>query len=332
MLPYRMEMPFNSIVKTYIERYAKRYKQVPNMLGLGEYYYFPIFEEALAKYNVPLELKYLPIVESALNARAISPMGASGLWQFMPRTGKIYGLEINSMVDERRDPLKSSEAAAKYMSALYKIYGDWHLVIAAYNCGSGNVAKAIRNAGGKKGYWDIYPYLPSETRAYVPLFIAACYIMNYYEEHNLCPAEPITKSLTDTVMISDRVHLKQIADVIGMSIEELKFFNPQYRYDIIPGEYKQYPLALPIDKINKYHNNRDSILAYMPELAKRQVKVNPAGYGYYGSGKLIIHKVKDGDYLGKIANQYKVKVSQIKRWNNMRSTMIRVGQKIKIYK
>ncbi|MBO8440147.1 MAG: transglycosylase SLT domain-containing protein [bacterium] len=328
-LPYIMEMPFNSIVKSYIEMYARRHKQVGYMLGIGEAYYFPMFEQTLAKYNVPLELKYLPVIESALNARAVSPAGASGLWQFMVSTGRIYGLEVNSLVDERRDPRKSTDAAARYLSDLYQLYGDWHLVIAAYNCGPGNVAKAIRAAGGKKDYWSIYPYLPRETRGYVPIFIAANYIMNNYASHGICPAVPQVKGLTDTVMITDRVHLQQIADKLAIPLDELRFLNPQYRYDIIPGNIKAYPLVLPLDEINSYALNRDSILAYRPELAKRQVKVDPAGYG---SGDVIYYRVKSGDTLGGIALKYRVTVSQLKRWNGIRGTLIRAGQRLRIYK
>lgn len=328
-LPYVMEMPFNTIVKQYIEMYAKRQKQVGYMLGLGRAYYFPMFEQTLEKYGMPLELCYLPVIESALNTRATSPVGAAGLWQFMVGTGRIYGLEINSLVDERRDPLKSTEAAARYLSDLYKIYGDWHLVIAAYNCGPGNVAKAIRAAGGKKDYWKIYPYLPRETRGYVPVFIAANYIMHHYKEHNICPAEPILKYTTDTIMVKDRVHLQQIADVTGMSIDELRFLNPQYRHDIIPGNIKPYPLILPLAQINVYAEQRDSILKYKPELAARQIKADPDGYG---DGKVIYYKVKNGDTLGGIASRYRVTVAQLKRWNGIKGTMIRVGQKLKIYR
>ncbi len=331
-LPHYMEMTYNAEVKRHIERYARYGNHTAYMLGIGEAYYFPMFETALSKLNLPLELKYLPVIESALNARATSPMGAAGLWQFMPRTGKHYGLEINSLVDERRDPLKASDAAAKYLADLYEVYNDWHLVIAAYNCGPGNVAKAIRRADGKRNFWQIYPYLPRETREYVPKFIAANYIMNYYAEHNICPATTKTQGLTDTIMLHDRVHLQQIAEVIAVPLDQLKFLNPQYGLYIVPGEYKAYPLVLPLKNINSYDNNRDSILAYKPELSKREVKVDPAGYCYTGNGKVIYYKVKNGDYLGKIAKKFRVKVSQIKKWNNMRGTFIRAGQKLKIYK
>lgn len=332
-LPYEMQMPYNSIVKGYIEMYAKRRTQVGHMLALGKNYYFSIFEQMLERYHVPLELKYLPIIESALNARAVSPAGAAGLWQFMVPTGRIYDLEVNSLVDERRDPRKSSEAAARYLSDLYKLYDDWHLVIAAYNCGPGNVAKAIRYAGGKRDYWAIYPYLPRETRGYVPIFIAANYIMNYYQEHDICPSTSVYNYPTDTIMIMDRVHFTQIAEKIDVSVEELKFLNPQYRRDIVPGNIKPYPLVLPLDQINQYALNRDSILAHAPELIARQLQVEPSGYDYSNSsGGVKYYRVRSGDTLGHIAKKYRVSVSQLKRWNGLRSTMIRVGQRLKIYK
>ena len=325
-LPHVMEMTYNKIVKSCIERYARCPKDVGYMLGIGNTYYFPMFEEALERHNVPLELKYLPVIESALNARAKSPVGAMGLWQFMVGTGKIYGLEVNSMVDERRDPRKASDAAARYLADLYKRYNDWHLVIAAYNCGPGNVSKAIRIANGKQNFWEIYPYLPRETRSYVPLFIAANYIMNFYEHHNMCPATPLFNYATDTVMISDRVHLQQIAEKVGISLDELKFLNPQYRYDIIPGNIKPYPLVVPFEHVNSYALNRDSILAHKPELAKREIKFEPS------EGEVVYYKVKSGDTLGGIAKKYKVSVKNLQKWNKLSSTTIHIGQKLRIYK
>ena len=325
-LPHAMEMTYNKVVKSQIERYARCPKNVGYMLGIGNAYYFPMFEEALERHNVPLELKYLPVIESALNAKAKSPVGAMGLWQFMVGTGKIYGLEVNSMVDERRDPRKASDAAARFLADLYKLYGDWHLVIAAYNCGPGNVAKAIRIANGKRNFWEIYPYLPRETRSYVPIFIAANYIMNFYEEHNICPAQPLFTYQTDTVMVSDRVHLRQIAETVGISFEELQFLNPQYRYDIIPGNIKPYPLVVPFEHINSYALNRDTILAYKPELVSREVKFEPS------EGEVIYYKVKSGDTLGGIAKKYRVSVKNLQKWNKLSSTTIRIGQKLKIYK
>ena len=325
-LPHVMEMTYNKVVKSCIERYARCPKDVGYMLGIGNTYYFPMFEEALERHNVPLELKYLPVIESALNARAKSPVGAMGLWQFMVGTGKIYGLEVNSMVDERRDPRKASDAAARYLADLYKRYNDWHLVIAAYNCGPGNVSKAIRIANGKQNFWEIYPYLPRETRSYVPLFIAANYIMNFYEHHNMCPATPLFNYATDTVMISDRVHLQQIAEKVGISLDELKFLNPQYRYDIIPGNIKPYPLVIPFEHVNSYALNRDSILAHKPELAKREIKFEPS------EGEVVYYKVKSGDTLGGIAKKYRVSVKNLQKWNKLSSTTIHVGQKLRIYK
>ena len=325
-LPHVMEMTYNKVVKSCIERYARCPKDVGYMLGIGNTYYFPMFEEALERHNVPLELKYLPVIESALNARAKSPVGAMGLWQFMVGTGKIYGLEVNSMVDERRDPRKASDAAARYLADLYKRYNDWHLVIAAYNCGPGNVSKAIRIANGKQNFWEIYPYLPRETRSYVPLFIAANYIMNFYEHHNMCPATPLFNYATDTVMISDRVHLQQIAEKVGISLDELKFLNPQYRYDIIPGNIKPYPLVVPFEHVNSYALNRDSILAHKPELAKREIKFEPS------EGEVVYYKVKSGDTLGGIAKKYKVSVKNLQKWNKLNSTTIHIGQKLRIYK
>ncbi|MFI3296993.1 MAG: transglycosylase SLT domain-containing protein [bacterium] len=325
-LPYIMEMPFNSVVKSFIEMYAKRDKQIGRMLGVGNRYYFSLFEEALERYNVPFEMRYLPIIESGLNPQATSYVGAKGLWQFMAATGKYYKLEVNSLVDERCDPIKSSDAAARYLSDLYQMYGDWHLVIAAYNCGPGNVAKAIRHADGKRNYWDIYPYLPRETRNYVPIFIAANYILNYHKEHNICATEPDYELITDTIMVTDRVHLSQISEVLSISIDELRYLNPQYRADIIPGNTKPYSLVLPMKDINGYTENRDTILAYKTELIERQLKVEPK------EASVITYKVKSGDTLGGIASRYKVSVANIQKWNGLKSTTIRIGQNLKIHK
>ena len=336
ILPYVMEMPYNSIVRSLIEVFAKRHHQVEYMLGIGETYYFPIFEAALSKYNVPLELKYLPVIESALNARAISKAGAGGLWQFMVSTGRIYGLEVNSLVDERCDPVKSSDAAARYLRDLYNIYQDWHLVIAAYNCGPGNVSKAMRYAGGgRRDYWQIYPYLPRETRSYVPIFIAANYMMNYYKFHNMCPAQPTVTVATDTMMVDKRINLHQVADVLDLSIEELRFLNPQYRQDIIPGNIKPYPLVLPFNQITAYIDNKDSIAAYRAaELVPQRARIEPLNSNptASGSGDVTYHKVRSGETLGAIASRYHVTVSQIKKWNGLRNSMIRAGQRLKIYR
>lgn len=330
-LPYIMEMPLSEEVKKFIEMYAKRRRQVAYMLGLGQSYYFEMFQQTLAKYNIPLELCYLPVIESALNARAISRAGAGGLWQFMVKTGHIYGLEVNSLVDERMDPVKSTDAAARYLKYMYSIYNDWHVVIAAYNCGPGNVQKAIRNSGGKTTFWEIYPYLPRETKGYVPIFIAACYIMNYYTEHNICPAKSKYIYSTDTVMISDRVHLRQIAEVIGMNYEELSFLNPQYKAGIIPGNIKPYPLTVPLAYINSYALNRDSILAYKPELSARIETVKPAGGGNSSvSGNKVYYKVRKGDNLASIAKKHRTTVKRLKQLNGLKSNTIRVGQRLRV--
>ncbi|MDR0831092.1 MAG: transglycosylase SLT domain-containing protein [Prevotellaceae bacterium] len=336
-LPYRIEMPYNSIVRAFIDRYAKSIRQVAFMAGLGEQFYFHIFENALAKYDLPQELKYLPIIESALNNTAVSYVGAGGLWQFMVATGKIYDLEVNSLVDERYDPAKASDAAARYLRDLYTIYEDWHLVIAAYNCGPGNVARAVRKAGGKKSYWDIYPYLPRETRGYVPIFIAANYIMNYYPQHNICPTKPAFAPIIDTVSITSRIHFEQIASVLNIPIEELRFLNPQYKRDIIPGNIKEYHLALPLTQVSAFYENIDTIIAYRSEeLTAKLATVEPAGESAQssgsGNGKLIYYKVRSGDSLGVIASRNRVTVAQLKRWNGLRSNMIHAGQKLKIYK
>lgn len=261
-MPTIMEMAYNDVVRTFIDRYAARQRRhVSVMLGASNFY-MPIFEQALESYGLPLELKYLPVIESGLNPTAVSRVGATGLWQFMIATGKHYGLEVTSLVDERCDPLLASNAAAHYLSDLYKIYGEWNLVIAAYNCGPENVNKAIHRAGGSKDYWTIYPYLPKETRGYVPAFIAANYIMNYYCEHNICPMVTNLPAKTDTIMIDRDVHFEQISQVLGISISQLRELNPQYRKNIVNGSYKLSPLRLPVNYINKFIDNADSIYAY----------------------------------------------------------------------
>lgn len=272
-LPYIMEMSYNDVVRSCIDRYSGRLrKSVSYMLGSSNFY-FPIFEEALEAYGVPLELKYLPIIESALNPRAVSRVGATGLWQFMLATGKRYGLKVNTLVDERRDPVKASYAAAHYLSDLYKIYGDWNLVIAAYNCGPGNINKAIHRAGGNKDYWQIYPYLPAETRGYVPAFIAANYIMNYYCEHNICPMRSRLPDRTDTVVVHKNVHLQQIASVCGIDIEELRTLNPSYRHDIVPGATEPSAIRLSLADVSKFIDMEDSIYKYRADelLTRRAV-------------------------------------------------------------
>lgn len=344
-LPHVVEMPFNSSVRSFIEIYTQqRRKQVEYLLGLSSYY-FPIFEAELEKENLPLELKYLPIIESSLNPKAVSRAGATGIWQFMINTGKMYGLEVNSMVDERMDPVKASKVAAQFLKELYSIYSDWHLAIAAYNCGPGNVNKAINRAGGKQDFWVIYPYLPAETRAYVPIFIAANYVMNYHKEHYLCPTKVRLPVLTDTISINERIHLEHVSHVLNLPIEELRLLNPQYRRDIIPGDIKPYPLCLPQRYTNLYIKKQDELHAFMAENSKeiRRDEVEPAkleekaqttaNHEHRNSRtKTNYHTVKKGQNLGEIANKYGTTVNKIKSANGMRSTKINAGQRLRIPK
>ena len=272
-MPTVMEMGYNDIVQRFIDRYMGRLRHsVSYMLGAANFY-VPIFEEALEAYQVPLELKYLPVIESALNPKAVSRVGATGLWQFMLGTGKQYGLEVNSLVDERRDPVRASYAAARYLRDLYRIFGDWNLVIAAYNCGPGNINKAIHRSGGLKDYWQLYPYLPAETRGYVPAFIAANYAMTYYCEHNICPMSTRLPLQTDTIVVNRDVHLEQISAVLDLDIEMLRSLNPQYRRDIVPGATKKYAIRLPMADTGRFIDMQDSIYSYRTSelLIKRAV-------------------------------------------------------------
>ena len=287
-MPCVMEMAYNDVVQKFIDRYSGRLRRsISYMLGASNFY-MPIFEEALEMYQLPLELKYLPIIESALNPKAVSRVGAAGLWQFMPATGKQYGLALNSLVDERRDPVKSSQAAARYLRDLYKIFGDWNLVIAAYNCGPENINKAIRRANnvtslkGENGeplpvvkdYWHIYPYLPRETRGYVPAFIAANYIMTYYSLHNICPMTTRLPAKSDTVMVSRNVHLEQVAEVVGINIDLLRSLNPMYRRDVVPGATEPSPLRLPMTEVGRFLDLEDSVYNYRAsELLSRRAEV-----------------------------------------------------------
>ena len=287
-IPSVMELAYNDVVQKFIDRYAGRLRySVSYMLGAMNFY-MPVFEEALEAYQLPLELKYLPIIESALNPKAVSRVGAAGLWQFMPATGKQYGLELNSLVDERRDPVKSSYAAARYLKALYKVFGDWNLVIAAYNCGPENINKAIRRARAAKGksqegdvltpadkdYWHIYPYLPAETRGYVPAFIAANYIMTYYCDHNICPMTTRLPAQTDTIVVRRNVHLEQVAAVLGLDIDMLRSLNPEYRRDIVPGLTKPSVIRLPLADTGRFIDSEDSIYNYRTdELLNKRLEV-----------------------------------------------------------
>lgn len=270
-LPVVMEMPYNSVVQKFIDQYSGRLRRtVSYALGAGNFY-IPIFEEALDYYGLPLELKYLPVIESALEPKAKSPAGAVGLWQFMLATGKRYDLKVNSLIDERQDPYKSSWAAVRYLRDLYKIYRDWNLVIAAYNCGPTNVNKAIHRADGVRDYWTIYPYLPSETRGYVPAFIAANYIMNYYCEHNICPMKTKLPITTDTVTIMRDLHMQQVAELCNIDVEAIQALNPQYRTQLIPGSSGPMTLCLPTETLNTFIDLKDSVYNYrVDELLTRR--------------------------------------------------------------
>ena len=326
-----LDLDYNPYVKSYINVYVyRRSDQMERMMGLAEYYY-PMFEEILDKYDIPLELKHLAIVESALNPRAKSPMGATGLWQFMYATGKQYGLHVSSYVDERYDPYLETEAAARYMRNLYKMFGDWNLVLAAYNSGPGNVRKAIRRSGGHRNYWYLSPYLPKETRGYVPAFIAVNYAMAYGKEHNLKPKSPkISYYKTDTVMVKSKISFDQISNQLdGISKDELRFLNPAYKHDIIPYLSKKgYKLVLPISEIDNFVSREDSIYAYVDKVNKKNANKMPK---YYEANDMIRYKVKSGDVLGSIADKYGVRVSEIKKWNKLKGNNIRVGQRLTIY-
>lgn len=333
-LPTQMELVFNQAVKNEIEKYATtRKNQVSFMLGEGQYY-FPIFEDVLDREGLPLELKYLPIIESALRPVARSRVGASGLWQFMASTGKMYGLEVNSLVDERFDVYKSTEAAAKYLKALYADFGDWNLVIAAYNCGPGRVNRAIASSKGQTDYWAIYPYLPKETRGYVPIFIAATYIMNYFREHNITPMETKKPFYLDSVVVNRTVHFDQIANVLNVPIEEIKEYNPQFKTNIIPADFKSYNLSLPAKYLTSFFEKENDIYAYRRDelLSHRKVAgVNVVGGAPLGS-KTLTHRVKKSETLEKLAEEYGVTASQIKQWNNLSSNRLTVGRHLRIYK
>lgn len=333
-MPVIMEMPYNDIVRKFIDTYTGRLRgQVSFMLSACNFY-MPIFEEALDAYNLPLELKYLPIIESALNPSAVSRAGASGLWQFMLSTGKLYGLESNSLVDERRDPIKATWAAARYLKDMYDIYKDWNLVIAAYNCGPGNINKAIRRAGGKTDYWAIYNYLPRETRGYVPAFIAANYVMTYYCKHNICPMETNIPQSTDTVQVNRNLHFEQIADICHVPVEEIKSLNPQYKRNIIPGDSKPRTLRLPTEAISIFIDNQDTIYNHRSaELFKnRRTVASVSSNASKGDGKVTYYKIRNGDTLGGIAAKYGVTVRQLRRWNGLRNNNIRAGRRLKIYR
>ena len=336
-LPCVIELPYNERVRAFILRYVKRSpKQVARLMRMSEYY-FPMFEEILGRYDLPYELKYLAIIESALNPMARSHAGAAGLWQFMPATAKLFGLEVNSLVDERMDPVKSTDAACRFLSSMYTVYHDWNLVIAAYNCGSGNVNKAIRRAEGKRDFWSIYPFLPKETRNYVPIFIAANYAMNYGQEHGICKAPVEHTMLTDTICTTRRMHLHQVSENLHIPMDELRRLNPQYSRDILPGG-SSYTLCLPAEKTGLFIDMENDILAYKADslINNRRAEIDLAKVtsitGAYRINGVTYYTIKKGDTLGGIAKKFHCSVKQLKQWNNLSSDAIREGKKLKICK
>lgn len=365
-LPTEIELPYNSIVGNYINMYlTKRRSLVADMLALHSYY-GPIFVEELLKEGMPTELQYLPVIESAINPNAVSRAGAAGLWQFMPATAKGLGMEVNSLIDERRDPRMSSRNAARYLKQLYEIYNDWSLAIAAYNCGPGNVNKALRRAGGegKKDYWEIYNYLPQETRGYVPAFIAANYVMNYFNRHGISPTVIKRHLTTDTVQVNKYVHFNQIAAVLNIPVDEIRMLNPQYRKDIIPGDYRPYTLTLPTQQCLSYVMSEKRIVDYEADRYARRSYVEPGetqepepvagdnGVANLAQAsrqtanaetnneiaqtqvteKMVVktHVVTRGESIRDIARQYGVSATDIKRWNHLRRGKVKEGDKLTI--
>ncbi|MCM8569637.1 LysM peptidoglycan-binding domain-containing protein [Gramella jeungdoensis] len=326
--PFNVE--YNPILESVIKSYLKRNKQSMERLMALSSYYFPLFEQELDKYDIPLEIKYLSIVESALNPRAKSRVGATGLWQFMFTTGKMHGLDVSSYVDERMDPARSTEAAAQYLASLYKVFGDWDLVLASYNSGPGNVSKAIRRSGGATDYWHLRRYLPRETAGYVPAFLATLYLFEYADEHKFQPKRPdVVYFETDTIQVKKLLTFDQISKVTGVDDEMLRFLNPSYKLNIIPFvDDEKYSLRLPKTAIGKFVANENAIYNFAENQLKEEKKGLPR---YVETEDRIRYRVRKGDYLGKIAERYGVGISSIKRWNNLRGNTLRIGQYLTIY-
>ncbi|MBI1646434.1 transglycosylase SLT domain-containing protein [Capnocytophaga sp. 051621] len=335
--PFNVE--YNPILEQVIKSFLKnRRSSLERLMSLSDYY-FPMFEQEMSNQKIPLEMKYLAIIESALNPKARSRAGATGLWQFMYATGKSYGLEVNNYVDERSDPIRSTKAAAKYLNELYKIFGDWDLALAAYNSGPGNVTKAIRRSNGKTNYWNLRPYLPRETAGYVPAFLATLYIFEYAKEHGFKPQKRANHLFqTDTIRVKQAIPFKDIAEITGMDVQDIQFFNPSYQLDVVPYvEGRNYAVRLPISEIGKFVSNEQAIYNYLNEQKAQHEQVLPEvtkGEQYAGgkSTKKTVYTVKKGDNLGKIASRHGVTINNIKRWNRMKSNKVRVGQRLSIYK
>jgi membrane-bound lytic murein transglycosylase D len=344
--PFNIE--YNPALENTIKSFLKnRTKAFERLMAVSEYY-FPMFEEHLAKYNIPMELKYLAIVESALNPKAKSRVGASGLWQFMYPTGKQYNLEVNSYVDERHDPLKATEAACQYLSHLYEIFGDWSLVLASYNAGPGNVSKAIRRSGGSQNYWNIRKFLPRETANYVPAFLATMYIYEFKKEHGILPKKAtLTYFETDTIMVKKQMSFKHISELLDIPVEQIEFLNPIYKLKVIPFEEdKAHYLRLPKNKMGLFVSNEEKVYAYLNHLEtfkeksytdvvvashKDSISTSSEENRPKFERKLQYHTIKSGESLGKIADKYNVSISNLKSWNNIKGTTIQAGKKLKIY-
>lgn len=327
-----IHLPYNELVRSYIKRYTDSSGLMSRVLSLAQYY-FPMIEEELLKAGLPVELRAMAIIESALQATAVSRAGAGGLWQFMPVTARSYGMEVNSMVDERYDPYKATKAACKYMKALYNMYDDWSLAIAAYNCGPGNVNKALARAGGNpQSFWDVYWFLPRETRGYVPAFIAANYAYAYHQAHNITYSEPPMPIAVDTIQVTRLLHLGQVSSTIDVTPEALKLLNPQYKLDVIPATNKQYTLILPANRVTDFITHQDSIFAKDSTFLKEYL--NPGAVAKkMAETTTTYYKVKKGDTLGAIAKRYRVTVKQLMTWNRIKSAnSLRIGQRLRIEK
>ena len=346
-MPTVIEMPFNEVVRKFIALYTTNLRERVSYMVSASNFYMPIFEEALEAYGLPMELKYLPIIESALDPNAVSRAGAAGLWQFMVATGKIYGLETNSLLDERRDPIKSTWAAVRYLKDLYDIYHDWTLVIAAYNSGPGNINKAITRAGGKRDYWEIYNYLRTETQGYVPSFIAANYVMNYYCKHNICPKETTLPVASDTIQVNQRIHLQQIAEVCDVELDALKSLNPQFRQNIIPGDTKTQTLRLPQKYVSAFLEKQDDILAYKSAqffrnrrtasvptntrtTASRSTSSSSSRTSTASGNTPTYHKIRSGETLSTIAARYGTTVARLRSLNGISGSKITAGKNLRV--